>query len=41
MFPLSVEETTYYEQAENEIHSLEEEASALALVDGLQALQND
>ena len=41
MFPLSVEETTYYEQAENEIHSSEDEASALARLHGLQALQND
>lgn len=39
--PLSVEETTYYEQAENEIHSSEDEASALARLHGLQALQND
>ena len=28
--PLSVEETTYYEQAENEVHSSEDETSALA-----------
>lgn len=41
MFPLSVEETTYYEQAENEIHSSEDEASALARLHGLQTLQND
>lgn len=41
MFPLSVEETTYYEQAENEIHSSEDEASALTRLHGLQALQND
>lgn len=41
MFPLSVEETTYYEQAENEIHSSEDEARALARLHGLQALQND
>jgi len=39
--PLSVEETTYYEQAENEIHSSEDEASALARLHGLQALLND
>lgn len=39
--PLSVEETTYYEQAENEIHSSEDEARALARLHGLQALQND
>ena len=39
--PLSVEETTYYEQAKNEIHSSEDEASALARLHGLQALQND
>lgn len=39
--PLSVEETTYYEQAENEVHSSEDEASALARLHGLQALQND
>ena len=39
--PLSVEETTYYEQAENEIHSSEDEARALACLHGLQALQND
>lgn len=39
--PLSVEETTYYEQAENEIHSSEDEASALTRLHGLQALQND
>jgi similar to stage IV sporulation protein len=41
MFPLSVEETTYYEQAENEVHFSEDEASALARLHGLQALQND
>lgn len=39
--PLSVEETTYYEQAENEIHSSEDEARALTRLHGLQALQND
>lgn len=39
--PLSVEETTYYEQAENEIHFSEDKASALARLHGLQALQND
>ena len=39
--PLSVEETTYYEQAENEVHSSEDEASALARLHGLRALQND
>ena len=39
--PLSVEETTYYEQAENEVHSSEDEASALARLHGLQTLQND
>ena len=39
--PLSVEETTYYEQAENEVHSSEDEARALARLHGLQALQND
>ena len=39
--PLSVEEITYYEQAENEIHSSEDEARALARLHGLQALQND
>ena len=39
--PLSVEETTYYEQAENEIHSSEDEVSALARLHGLQTLQND
>ena len=39
--PLSVEETTYYEQAENEIHSSEDEARARARLHGLQALQND
>ena len=39
--PLSVEETTYYEQAENEIHSSEDEAIALARLHGLQTLQND
>lgn len=41
MFPLSVEETTYYEQAENEVHFSEDEASALTRLHGLQALQND
>ena len=40
-FPLSVEESTYYEQAENEVHSSEDEASALARLHGLQTLQND
>ena len=39
--PLSVEESTYYEQAENEVHSSEDEASALARLHGLQTLQND
>ena len=39
--PLSVEETTYYEQAESEVHSSEDEARALARLHGLQALQND
>lgn len=39
--PLSVEETTYYEQAENEVHSSEDEARALTRLHGLQALQND
>ena len=39
--PLSVEETTYYEQTENEIHSSEDEASALTRLHGLRALQND
>lgn len=39
--PLSVEETTYYEQAENEIHSSGDEARALTRLHGLQALQND
>ena len=39
--PLSVEETTYYEQKENEVHFSEDEARALTRLHGLQALQND
>ena len=39
--PLSLEETTYYEQKENEVHFSEDEARALTRLHGLQALQND
>ena len=39
-FPVSVEETTYSEQTEQEIHYTEEQALALAKLHSLQALFN-
>ena len=39
--PVSIEETTFYEQTETSIHYSEDEAKALARLHGLQALKSD
>lgn len=39
--PVSIEETTFYEQTETSVHYSEDEAKALARLHGLQALKKD